>query len=297
MKIALGEVNDRFWPKITIVTPSFNQGQYLEKTILSVLNQNYPNLEYMIIDGGSTDNSVGIIRRYEKFLKYWVSEPDSGQSQAINKGFQHATGDIFGWLNSDDYLMPGALGVISHMFLSNPDAGAYVGAGEFVNHKGKTLERRVPSEISLEILYNWLNDFQIMQPSCFFTRTAWNKVGGLDEAIHFAMDVDLWLKIARYFPIVTTCELLSRSLVHGRAKTKAHRYLCEVDTALVILQNGGTKQAREHLEKIAAKLEFYEKWLKPLTANPLFGFLLPYIKRFIGYDRHLNSLNLQRPKK
>lgn len=119
-------------PKISIVTPSFNQGKYLEKTILSVLEQDYPNLEYIIIDGGSTDNSVEIIKKYEKHLAYWVSEPDRGQSHAINKGFGHATGEILGWLNSDDYYAPGAPQAIAEAFLANPDVGAIVGAGEFL---------------------------------------------------------------------------------------------------------------------------------------------------------------------
>jgi glycosyltransferase involved in cell wall biosynthesis len=110
-------------PKISIVTPSFNQGRFIEKTILSVIEQDYPNLEYIIIDGGSTDESVEIIKKYEKHLAYWVSEPDRGQSHAINKGFERATGEIFGWLNSDDWYHPGALKALAEAFAANPEAG------------------------------------------------------------------------------------------------------------------------------------------------------------------------------
>lgn len=281
-----------FYPKISIVTPSFNQGKYIEKTILSVIAQNYPNLEYIIIDGGSTDNSVEIIEKYEKYLKYWVSESDRGQSHAINKGLAHATGDILGWLNSDDYLTDHALETVAEMYRCNPNAGAYVGAGEFVNCEGKILKRKEPCNITQEVLYRWLEDYFVMQPSCFFSKKAWIAVKGLDESVHFAMDVDLWLKISKNFSFESTNKLLSRSLVHNEAKTKAYKSYCKVDTALVIIRNGGEQYAREYLEQIAAKLDFFERCLRPLTSNCLFAFFLPYIKRMISYE---NKMNLRRP--
>lgn len=276
-------------PKISIVTPSYNQGQYLEKTIRSVLDQNYPNLEYLIIDGGSTDNSVEIIKRYEKKLKYWASEPDQGQSHAINKGFALAEGEIFGWLNSDDCLTEHALEAVAEMYHHNPSAGAYVGAGEFVDIKGRVTKRKELTGISLDLLFKWLDYSAIMQPSCFFSKTAWSSVGGLDESAHFAMDLDLWLKIAKQFSFETTNRLLSQSLVHGKAKTTAYRSFGKVDAAMVIIRHGGERYAREYLERIAAKLDFYEKCLKPFTANPIFGYLLPNIKKVISYEKKIRS--------
>ncbi len=279
----------RLMPKISIVTPSYNQGPYLERTIRSVLEQGYPELEYIIIDGASTDRSAAIIKQYEASLAWWVSEPDSGQSAAINKGFARATGGLLGWLNSDDYLLPGALATIAGMYLDNPAAGAYVGAGEYVNDKGRVLLRKEPAEVSLESLYDWLEIFHFMQPSCFFTREAWDRAGGLDESVHVAMDVDLWLKIARHHSFARSTVPISRSLVHTAAKTATHRYFSEIDTAFVIMRHGGERQARQAVEKIAAKLECYEHWLGFITANPLFEYLLPLLKRVVGYERQLRS--------
>lgn len=240
-------------PKISIVTPSFNQGKYLEKTILSVLEQNYPDLEYIIIDGGSTDNSVEIIKKYENHLKYWVTEKDRGQSHAINKGFEKATGDIFAWLNSDDYYAPGALEAVAEVYRANPNIGAIVGAGQMVDSNGNVLLQASRREISLETLYDWIDQY-FWQPSCFFTRRAWEKCGPLDESIHYALDLDLWIKIARTFVFVTIDQSLSFNLSHESAKTTKMVHESIVDSVMVVLRHGGEAPARKlmttHLERL-----------------------------------------------
>jgi len=126
------------YPKISIITPSFNQGKYLEETIFSVLGQNYPNLEYIIIDGGSTDNSVDIIKKYENQLTYWISEPDNGQSHAINKGFMKATGGILAWLNSDDMYLPGVLDYVAKT-INIEEPGIYFGECIHMNYQDTKL--------------------------------------------------------------------------------------------------------------------------------------------------------------
>ena len=177
------------YPKITIVTPSYNQGNFLEKTIRSVLDQNYPNLEYIIIDGGSTDHSVEIIKRYEKHLTYWVSEKDKGQSHAINKGLARYTGDIFNWLCSDDYLEAGSLMYIAEAFLSDKNIHCYSGklrqfsSSGTVGYYGNMLMPSWEDTLRLRVL---------KQPSVFFSRTAIDKMGPLNEGLHYSMDAD-WL--------------------------------------------------------------------------------------------------------
>ncbi|GAT62866.1 glycosyltransferase family 2 protein [Paludibacter jiangxiensis] len=180
-------------PKISVITPSYNQGQFLEQTILSVLGQNYPNLEYIIIDGGSNDDSVEIIEKYSDHLSFWISEKDNGQAHAINKGFAKATGDILCWLNSDDMYMPN---VLSYVASRLDIAKKQILSGNCI-HFNETAEgvvtqgydvQRYATEIDL------INNDFIIQPSSFWTRRTWESVGVLNEQFHFVFDWEWFLR-------------------------------------------------------------------------------------------------------
>lgn len=186
-------------PKVSIVTPSFNQGEFLERTIRSVIDQNYPNLEYIIIDGGSTDNSVEIIKKYEKYLAYWCSEKDRGQSDALNKGFSKATGDIFFYLASDDVLMPGILDKVARCFMEN-DIDVLYGNRLIIGPDDRVIsERRCVHYIPyISRLGNvTLGSFAVYPDSMFYKKEIFHKVGGFDINLHNTMDTDFWLKITR----------------------------------------------------------------------------------------------------
>lgn len=184
------------WPKVSIVTPSYNQGKFIEETIRSVLLQGYPNLEYIIIDGGSTDNSVEIIKKYESWLAYWVSEPDKGQSNAINKGFEKATGDVFGWLNSDDVYVPGCLNIIGRHWHEKPETHFLIGNVTLIDEESKaigTMHARVSPNGKLDPC---MPGVCIPQPATFLSKDIFQKCGPLDESMHYAMDMDFWIHIA-----------------------------------------------------------------------------------------------------
>ena len=159
------------WPRVSTVTPSYNQGQFIEETIRSVLLQGYPSLEYIIIDGGSDDGTVAIIRKYERWLAYWVTEPDRGQSHAINKGFGRSSGAILNWINSDDYLLKGALQPVALAYAGNSAAGGWFGACQRINDATGFVEVRRPGALDLEGLARWHVNW-IGQPACFFSRDA-----------------------------------------------------------------------------------------------------------------------------
>lgn len=188
-------------PKISVVTPSFNQGQFIEQTIKSILDQNYPNLEYIIIDGGSTDGSVDIIKKYEKQLKYWISEPDLGQAHAINKGLQHCTGEIFNWLNSDDFLEPGALFKIAEGFSQNGKPDLVAGEVEIFDEKGR-VEYVKHQKLSAKGLMIWAQGVTLIQPGVWMRRELVEKSGGIDEQFHYAFDWDLLIRYLNLFPRV-----------------------------------------------------------------------------------------------
>src|SRR3990172_6415995 len=272
------------YPLVSIVTPSYNQGKYLERTIQSVLEQNYPNLEYIIIDGGSTDESVETIKKYERFLKYWVSEPDRGQSHAINKGFKHATGDLLTWLNSDDIYMPGALHKLAELAADNPQASVFVGAGRIVNADGQVSYYKEPNtEIDIETLYQWMSGGNVMQPSALFRREDWEKAGPVDETLHIAFDLDLWLRMAKQgCRYISTPELLSTALGHNEAKTQLFAHWMTIDLAIVIMRHGGKDAAvRPHLEDMARRLSMYEPNFAKIINHPLYKLLMPVLKLFI----------------
>jgi glycosyltransferase involved in cell wall biosynthesis len=191
------------WPRVSIVTPSYNQGQFLEETIRSVLLQGYPNLEYIITDGGSTDESLDIIKQYEPWLAYWASETDRGQSHAINKGFRRATGDIIAYLNSDDLYLSGAIWQ-AVQFLSQNEVGDIVyGDCRVIDKESQTIfnGRGRDFDLFVELCWNF-----VQQPTVFMRRKLLELVGYLDEDLHYAMDVDYWLRAAvkvkfSYLPI------------------------------------------------------------------------------------------------
>jgi glycosyltransferase involved in cell wall biosynthesis len=238
-------------PRISIVTPSFNQGEFVERAILSVLSQDYPDVEYIVMDGGSRDESGRIIARYADRLAYWESEPDRGQSHAINKGFARATGEIFGWLNADDWLEPGALTRVAEEAMSSPDVGAFVGEARVVDPAGKVLLHKKPGELSFEAFCRWLDGDFFMQPACFFRRSAWEASGPLDENLHISLDLDLWLRMVRRVPFRAVDQWLATALRHPRAKTRAHRSEMYAEAMIVIIKAGGEAAVRPRLKRMA----------------------------------------------
>jgi GT2 family glycosyltransferase len=203
---------------VSIVTPSYNQGPYLEQTIQSVLGQDYPHIEYIVVDGGSTDSSVDVIEKYADRLAYWISEKDSGQAEAINKGFARANGEIVAWLNSDDYYMLNTISVAVRCFEQNPDVVMVYGDMLAVDGEGQTINVLKYKQLSLEDLLS----FQIIgQPSVFFRRSALEKAGLLDTSFHFMLDHHLWIRLAQQGRILHAPQIWSAAHYHAAAKNRA----------------------------------------------------------------------------
>ncbi len=195
----------RPWPMISIVTPSFNQGRYIEQTILSIANQGYPNVEHIVIDGGSTDETLEVIERHRHRLTHLVSEPDNGQGSAINKGFNLATGEILTWLNSDDMLAPGALAAVALGFHAE-EADIIAGVCQ-IHSEGELIEQHLacceneplPLDDLLDLDGCWLAGQFFYQPEVMFSRAIWERAGGrVDESLHYSMDYELWLRFAEH---------------------------------------------------------------------------------------------------
>ena len=205
-------------PLVSIVTPSYNQAAFLEQALISVLEQNYLRLEYIVVDGASTDGSVDIIRKYADKLTFWVSEKDGGQAEAINKGFSRAKGEIFAWLNSDDYYLPGTISAAVKVFREHPDLVLIYGNLLAVNEHSQTTNLLHYGQLTLEDLLC----FQIIgQPAVFFRREAFEITGGLDTSYHCFLDHHLWLRMALQGRILHVDQTWAAARFHPAAKNRA----------------------------------------------------------------------------
>jgi len=226
-------------PLVSIITPSFNQAQFLEATIQSILGQNYPNLEYIIVDGGSTDGSLEIIQCYADRLAWWVSEKDHGQTDAINKGFARARGGILAWLNSDDTYEPGAVEAAVAELHNRPEVGLVYADAHYINEKGTVCGRFPAAQTDYRRLRQGY--VHIPQQSSFFSADIWRKVGPLDDSFYFAMDYDLWVRIAAIAPIkYLPGQTWANFRIHSSGKTVSADDRCWPEMLRVYFRDGGS---------------------------------------------------------
>jgi glycosyltransferase involved in cell wall biosynthesis len=204
-------------PKISVVTVSLNQAAYIEANIRSVLAQQYPGVEHIVVDGGSTDGTLDILKRHPHLR--WISEPDSGQSNALNKGFAMATGEIVGWLNSDDTYEPGAFAAVAEKF-ADPAVKVVYGDGHEIDANGAITKAYVSRDVSFDGLVRyWRWRYEFVQPAFFFRRSVFAGVAMLDEALHYAMDFDLFIRLAAKYEFAYVPKPLANLRLHGESKT------------------------------------------------------------------------------
>ncbi len=226
-------------PLVSIVTPSYNQARYLGATIQSVLEQDYPRIEYIVMDGGSTDGSVEVIQRFADRIAYWISEPDSGQTDAINKGFARAQGEILAWLNSDDLYRPGAISEAVTFMQQHPEVGLVYGDTDYIDETGQVIGWFPAAETDYKRLRRGY--VHIPQQAAFFRKSVWRTVGPLDPTFYFAMDYDLWVRIASVAPIRYHPRTWAAFRLHGDAKSLAAADRCWPEMIRVHRRFGGSR--------------------------------------------------------
>jgi glycosyltransferase involved in cell wall biosynthesis len=226
-------------PLVSIITPSYNQADFLEQTILSVLDQDYSNLEYLIVDGGSTDGSLEIIQKYSEKLAWWVSEPDQGQTEAINKGFSKARGEILAWLNSDDTYLPGTVAEAVNYLNEHPDIGMVYGDANLIDGEGQVIGKFPARQTDNRRLMNGY--VHIPQQSAFFRAKLWREVGPLDSSFYFAMDYDLWVRLSQRAPLKYQPRLWANFRLHGDAKSIEADDRCWPEMVRVQRREGGRR--------------------------------------------------------
>jgi len=269
MGSSMGIASVRRGPLVSVVTPSYNQGRYIEKTIQSVLNQDYPNLEYIVVDGGSSDNTVEILKQYEGRLT-WISEKDRGQADAINKGFYMAKGEIVAWLNSDDTYLPGAVHKSVRYFEAHPEVGMLYGEGYHIDADGELIERYYSEPFD----YKRLSEVCfICQPTVFLRAEVIRTVGPLDVTLDYCMDYEYWMRIAKQFRIGYLEEFLANSRLHLDTKTLSKRVEVHQETLQVVKRHYGQVPLRwinayAHVylsEKLLGKMQglYADGWASP----------------------------------
>ena len=243
-------------PLVSIVTPSFNQARYIEATIQSVLAQDYPRIEYIIMDGGSTDETVDVLKKYEGRITSWVSEPDKGQTDAINKGFACVKGGILAWINSDDTYEPGAVRSAVKYLQEHPNVGMVYGDCNFINEGGRTIGKFNAAQTNLPLLRRGY--VHIPQQASFFRADLWKHVGPLDPTFYFAMDYDLWTRLAARSEIKYVPQTWANFRLHTSGKTVVADDRCWPEMIRVHYRDGGSFfsliVAKYYIRKLIAPL-------------------------------------------
>ncbi|MCX6078716.1 MAG: glycosyltransferase family 2 protein [Chloroflexi bacterium] len=257
-------------PLISIITPSFNQVRYIDATIRSVLDQDYPAIEYIIVDGGSHDGSVDIIQSYANKLAWWISEKDNGQTDALNKGFSQAKGEILAWINSDDTYEPGALASAAKYLTNHPETGMVYANTNFIDETGQKIGRFPAAQTDYRRLRQGY--VHIPQQAAFFRADLWKQAGPLDQDFYFAMDYDLWVRLAKLAPLAYLPEQTWANFrLHNSGKTILADDRCWPEMLKVHYRDGGSIfaqiVAKYYVRKLVAPILNWRR-KRQMQANP-----------------------------
>ena len=283
--------------KVSVITPSYNQANFLEETILSIYNQSYRNIQHIIVDGGSTDKSVDIIKKHEDKISYWISEKDKGQSDAINKGFKIANGEIITWINSDDVLLPNALERVVYHFQNNPEI-------DFLHGKsilfGNDKKEKIIGTFQQDFQHRYLAYIPFPQPSSFFRKKVIDETGGLNTSLHYGMDYELLVRVALNFELMFVDEVFSKYRLHKAAKTNDPIGFCK-DWSIVFSKLLRTFDLHGEFIRLYTELGFYQSGTeiyisrKQLSEEQLKTIFLYHL--LILFHYHYNACEMLQVKK